>query len=225
MRLSDVSSWRNNNFIQFIKPPDPTFNSNRKRLNKLIGETLSKDGKVLDLGSGGRKLHDRIINFDLSQFNHVDIVGNAHFLPFNNNSFDFIIATAVLEHVMYPQVVVDEIYRCLAINGMVYAETPFLQGFHSDPHDYQRYTLTGLKVLFEKFEERDSGVCVGPVSVLTWYIRKFPTIFFKNKLVNKMIEFITGWLFFVFKYLDILFSKASNAHSLASGLYFLSYKK
>ena len=88
----------------------------------------------------------------------------------------------------------------------------------------QRYTKDGLRVLFSQFEEQDIGVCVGPVSVLTWYVRKFPTIFFENIYIIRAIEFIMGWLVFVFSYCDYLFSKAKNAHIIASGLYFLGRK-
>ena len=39
-------------------------------------------------------------------------------------------------------------FRVLKPGGYIYSEVPFLQGFHADPDDYQRYTLQGLKILF-----------------------------------------------------------------------------
>jgi SAM-dependent methyltransferase len=216
---------RQNKFIQLIKPPDPTFNTNRKKVHQLISRSLKQGGKVLDLGSGGRKLDNQVVNFDVGLFDSVHVVGDACQLPFRERIFSLIIVTAVLEHIKYPQQVVVEIRRCLKQNGRVYAEIPFLQAFHADPHDYQRYTISGLKVLFNEFEEEESGVCAGPISVLTWYLRKFPTIFFKNELINKAIEFITGWIFFFIKYLDFLFARTQNAHILASGLYYIGNKR
>ncbi|MFQ5753884.1 MAG: class I SAM-dependent methyltransferase, partial [bacterium] len=207
-----------------LRPPDPNLNSNKGKLRRLIRRVAENHGKILDLGSGGRNLAPGIINLDTDLYQQVDIVGDAHQLPFREKSFDLIIITAVLEHVKYPIKVVHEIQQCLRIGGTVYAEIPFLQGFHSDPHDYQRYTTLGLKTLFEDFKEEELGVCSGPISVLTWYLRKLPTIFFENFLIIKAIEFFTGWAIFVFKYLDYFLVRAKNSHILASGIYFIGIK-
>jgi|GEM_PF-4041333 len=49
-------SWRTKKFVQWIKPPDITFNTNKQKLNRLVNNILLKKGRILDLGSGGRKL-------------------------------------------------------------------------------------------------------------------------------------------------------------------------
>jgi SAM-dependent methyltransferase len=217
-------SWRQYKFRQFIKPPSSTLNVNRKKVKKLIAEIANQDGRILDLGSGGRKLAPQIVNFDIDRFDNVHLIGDAHQLPFKNGSFQLILVTAVLEHVQNPQLVVNEIQRCLQPGGIVYAESPFLQGYHADPHDYQRFTKLGLNILFKDFSLQETGACIGPISVLTWYFRKLPTTFFSNIYLIKGMEFITGWLCFLFKYLDYIFIKAKNAHILASGLYFIGKK-
>jgi ubiquinone/menaquinone biosynthesis C-methylase UbiE len=218
-------SWRRRKIIQWIKPPDPVLNVNKKKLKRLVDEVSTENSKILDIGSGGRKISDRIINVDVELYNNVNVIGDAHNLPFLNNVFDMIIITAVLEHVKQPEKVIDEIWRCLKKNGIVYAEVPFLQGFHADPTDYQRYTKVGMQFLFKEFDEYECGVCSGPFSVLTWYIRKLPVIYFKNIYLIKLIEFITGWFVVIFKYLDYLTVYAKNAHILCSGLYFIGIKK
>ena len=217
-------SWRKSRLIQWIKPPDVTFNTNKKKLRQLIDDVSSKNGKILDLGSGGRRINDCAINFDLDIFDDVDVVGDARHLPFVDGKFELIIVTAVLEHIPSPEKVVLEMKRCLKNGGRIYAEVPFLQGFHADPNDFQRFTISGLRVLFDGLNEEESGVCVGPISVFTWYLRKFPTIFFSNIYLIKGIEFFTGWIVFLFKYLDFFLVKAKNAHVLASGLYFIGSK-
>jgi SAM-dependent methyltransferase len=215
------NSWRKYKIAQWLKPPDITFNAKRRKLRHMVDEVLFKDGKILDIGSGGRNLGMGVINFDIDKFDQVAVVGDAHQLPFGAQQFDLIIITAVLEHVTNPEKVIHEVMACLKIGGRVYVEVPFLQGYHADPHDYQRYTLSGLKILFQQFKEEESGVCDGPVSVLTWYLRKFPTIFFKNIYLIKCIEFITGWLFFSLKYLDYFIVRAVNSHILASGIFYI----
>ena len=43
-------------------------------------------------------------------------------------------------------------------DGVVYAETPFLQAVHEGPWDFTRFTESGHRWLFRAFERLDSGV-------------------------------------------------------------------
>lgn len=216
---------KDNKFIRFIKPPSATLNTNKRKIKNIIKKAVFQDKKILDIGSGGRNFDEKVIKIDLVAYDNVNLIADAHKLPFKENSFDLIIATAVLEHVKEPANVVEEIWRSLKPKSTIYVEIPFLQGYHADPNDFQRYTIQGIKSLFKKFEEIESGACSGPFSVLTWYLRKFPTIFFKSVYIIKMIEFLFGWLFFVVKYLDYIFVRARNCHVLSSALYFIGSKK
>jgi len=209
---------------RWLKPPDPVYNSEKKKLMNLINKYLKNNGKVIDLGGGNRELAKGILNFDICMDDNVNILGDAHLLPFKNETLDFVISTALLEHVKRPRIIVNEILRTLKKQGIVYVQVPFLQGYHADPHDYYRFTIEGIQELFCDFEMIEKGVCVGPISVLVWYLRKFPTIFFKNYFINKAIEFVTGWLLFWLCYVDIFFIKAKNAHVLASGIYYIGKK-
>ncbi len=79
-----------------------------------------------------------------------------------DESFDGVICQAVLEHVLDPYRCVEEIHRVLRPNGLVYAETPFMQQVHGGTHDFTRFTHLGHRRLFRKFAEVDSGVVCGP---------------------------------------------------------------
>jgi hypothetical protein len=105
-----------------------------------------------------------------------------------------------------------------------YVEVPFLQAFHADPADFQRYTINGLQNLFRDFRILEAGVCVGPFSAIAFFLRKFPTIFFINKYIAKSIEFIVGWFVFWIKYFDWLFINVKQLHVVASGIYLLATK-
>ena len=90
------------------------------------------NGLVLDVGSGGAPypradiLVDRLSgeehrnNLKLVIDRHT-IFADAHFLPFKNNSFDFVIASHILEHMSKPALFLDEIER---IGNAGYIETP-----------------------------------------------------------------------------------------------------
>ena len=71
--------------------------------------------------------------------------------PLQAGSADCILCTEVLEHLQDPQACVDEIYRLLRDDGLVFASTPFFYPVHADPYDYQRFTDDGLRQLFRNF--------------------------------------------------------------------------
>ena len=94
-----------------------------------------------------------IISSDVSFGPYTALICDAHDLPFEDNSFDGVIVQAVLEHVVDPNRCVSEIYRVLKDNGLVYAETPFMQQVHMGRYDFTRFTHLGHRRLFRKFEE------------------------------------------------------------------------
>ncbi len=148
-----------------------------------------------------------------------------HYIPFKNTTIDLILCQAVLEHVIHPQKVVKNIGCTLKLGGVVYAEIPFLQGYHGDPRDYTRFTLRGIEHLFSQFDKIDSGVCVGPFSTICWWLRKVPTIFFSKISFIFVVEFIFCWLTFWLKYFDYIFIRAKNAHMLSAGLFYIGNKR
>jgi SAM-dependent methyltransferase len=126
----------------------------RKCLNRELYK-LHLRGITLDIGSKRAPysdICDELITLDMRHFEGVDVLGNAHNLPFKENSFDNIIMTSLLEHVQEPQKVVDEAYRIIKPNGLIVVYVPFMYPIHRDPHDYWRFTDEGLKFLLRNFE-------------------------------------------------------------------------
>lgn len=115
------------------------------------------DALVLDCGSGDRSYPDaRVVNFEYSQFSAPDVFGDGHRLPFRDNSFDFILSQAVIEHLYNPFQAVDEIHRVLKPGGLVYAESAFMQPLHAVPYHFYNTTGWGLSNLFKEFEVVDA---------------------------------------------------------------------
>jgi ubiquinone/menaquinone biosynthesis C-methylase UbiE len=156
----------------------------------------------------------------------IDIIGDAVLLPFRSASIDAIICSALLEHVINPETIIQECLRCLKPDGAIYIEVPFLQPLHMiEAGDFRRYTKTGLELLLHDFTLIESGICIGPFSIVAWYLRKFLTIFIHSKYLINLIEFILGWLTFWIKYFDFFVAKAKNLDILNGGVYFLGQKK
>ena len=92
---------------------------------------------ILDIGSSEglllAALEGNRVAFDISPFNlkHViaeDVIpvsGFAEKLPFKNEVFDRVICAALLEHVLKPEMIADEITRVLKPSGKVIIVVPF----------------------------------------------------------------------------------------------------
>ena len=107
--------------------------------------------KTLDLGCGKSILADVAtdrIGLDIKYQTSVDVVGDAHVLPFASGVFDQIICSEVLEHLKNPKQAVSEMARVLNDDGRLVVTVPFIYPVHEAPHDYQRFTEYGLKNLF-----------------------------------------------------------------------------
>tara|TARA_B110000003_G_scaffold41648_1_gene38815 strand:- start:8839 stop:9774 length:936 start_codon:yes stop_codon:yes gene_type:complete len=180
---------------------------NRTTTNNLtnISERLNKltNPKILIIGGGSvgvgveilyEKFHDNIICFDVYDSKFVDFIGDASSIPFNDNSFDFILIQAVLEHVYDPNLVVKEIYRTLKNNGLVYAETPFLQHVHEGAYDFTRFTVLGHRILFKSFEKISTGYIGGIGQSMLWSIEYFFRSIFRSKGIGKIFKLLFFWL-------------------------------
>jgi SAM-dependent methyltransferase len=126
-----------------------------------IKEALEKHarGNFLDLGCGNKpyeSLYKPLTNDQIgcdviqSDKNRVDVICLATDLKFDNNSFDSILCTQVLEHVYDHHTMIKEIYRVLKPGGHIMLTVPFAWEKHEEPYDFFRFTPHALKELFEE---------------------------------------------------------------------------
>ncbi|HBP39519.1 MAG: hypothetical protein UR11_C0002G0247 [Candidatus Woesebacteria bacterium GW2011_GWC1_30_29] len=213
-------NFEENKFIKSLFPPSDTLRIVNKE-NSLIRK-LPKNGIALSIGSEIKS--KKVINLDINPDMDIDIVADITSLPFKDNSLDLVICQYVLEHVKDIKKAVSEINRVLTPNGLVYISMPFLQLYHPSPSDYNRLTLDGLRFLMKNFHEVETGIGIGPASALAWILREFIASFFDNKFLHRITLFITGWLIFPLKYLDLFLVKKKHAYILASSFYYIGKK-
>jgi len=123
----------------------------RVELEKFISEN-SSDRLTLDLGCSNSPYSHYFknrIGLDVNKGRGVDVVADAHDLPFEDGKFDIILCTEVLEHLHSPHVAISEMKRVLKVGGKLILTTRFIFPIHDAPGDYFRYTKYGLRYLFK----------------------------------------------------------------------------
>lgn len=117
-------------------------------------------GTVLDVGCGAQPYRSllapqvKYIGIDTadskSHFGYelpdaIYFAGNSW--PIEDSSIDFVLCTETLEHVRVPDILLKEVSRCLVSGGTVLFTVPFAARWHFIPHDYWRFTPSGLERL------------------------------------------------------------------------------
>lgn len=153
------------------------------------------------IGEGADRLYEdttiRLVSFDIYASEDVQLLADAHAIPFADASFDGVWIQAVLEHVLEPTKVVGEIARILKPGGVVYAETPFLQGVHEGAYDFTRFSESGHRWLFRDFYRLGSGAVMGPFANLVSAVGgavKALTRSDKLMLLSQLSLFWLNWL-------------------------------
>ncbi len=190
-----------------------------------VFDPLPDGALCISVGGGPSRPHPRLVNLNIGPFPEVDVVADAHALPYADGCVDAIYCEAVLEHLPDPARAVREMFRVLRAGGQAYAITPFLQHYHGFPHHYQNFTITGHCHLFESqgFAVGESGTCVGPVYMMVGMVANFI-----SELAPRWVRWpllkawgLTGVLI---RPLDLLANRSEKAHRLASTTYLVARK-
>lgn len=150
------------------------------------------------VGNGTEMLYDRpdvrVLSFDIYPSPLVQFVADAHQIPLPPGSVDAVVVQAVLEHVLDPPRVVGEIHRVLRQEGLVYAETPFMQQVHAGAQDFTRFTANGHRWLFRCFDELDSGAVTGPGTALLWSVDHLVRGLTRSQLAGRLARVPLLWV-------------------------------
>lgn len=194
---------------------------------KKILSFLSKDSVILNIGSGPERLGDEFINVDVFPFPEVDVIASARQLPFRDDSIDGIVSESMFEHVFNPNDVAKEAVRVLKPNGLLYVSVPFIHPYHASPNDFTRWTIDGLKNLFEDLEPVKTGVRSGPWSALLMFLAYWLGVIFSfgSKKTAPFIAHIFMIILGPLKYPDFIFAKLPGSEAVSAHLYFIGRKK
>lgn len=214
------------NFLVYLISPVFVF---QKDTYKRVLPYIKKDDQsfILNIGSGPFRLEQNFINVDIAPYENITVIADAARLPFRNDSVDAVINIVILEHVPEPERVVGEMYRVLKPEGVIYTHIPFMQGFHASPHDYSRWTSTGIVRLHHHFEELETGVGAGPTSSLVWILTEWSAILlsFRIKFLYKILYVLFTLILWPIKFIDIILIGHPMAKNIASTFYFIGRKE
>jgi SAM-dependent methyltransferase len=226
LRRDDMRTSLRNRVMDFFEGSNQIGVANSRAVLREL-KSLSKEPALLIIGGGGLGagvetfLQDasvQVIATDVYASANTQVVADAHHLPFDDGVFDGVWITAVLEHVLEPQTVVNEIWRVLKPAGLVYAETPFMQPVHGNAYDFTRFTACGHRWLFRRFEQIDAGASAGAGHALAWSVRYFVRAFLGSKIAT-----FVALPFFGLRLCDN-FADARRTADAAMGLYLFGRK-
>jgi SAM-dependent methyltransferase len=178
-----------------------------RRGNRLAPELLSyfprsqQRGMMLDLGCGHGDFRDICAHTNM-EYVGIDyggtarVLADAHALPFKDESFDFIISFAVLEHIRHPLVAMREAHRVLKRGCRFIGSVAFLEPFHLD--SYYHFTplavhslLTGAGFQLDQLEANPTWTGLRAMS----WMSLFPhaPMWFSNLLVLPLHLLHRAW--------------------------------
>jgi len=196
-----------------------------RRVHEFILSKISKNcDSILDVGSGSawvadqfKKTEVKIISLDISKKNavkakekvntdtHSPIVADSFKLPFQSNSFDTVIASEIIEHVVEPKWFVKELFRVVKPIGKLIITTPYKEKlrYYLCVHCNQK---TPVHAHIHSFDEKKLlSLLPNDGNINSWET-------FGNKLLIFLRTYIVlqYFSFKIWKFIDIIGNKMKN---------------
>ena len=181
---------------------------------------VKKDNILVELGSGNRRCREDVVNVDIFPFPNVDVLSDIKKVPFGDNTVDYIIIDAVLEHVAEPQEICREVFRILKAGGMAFCVVPFIHQYHAHPKHYFNITEDGLQYLFRGFSKCEVKLYRGPTSAIVSLIAEYFALALSGNRSNVYMGIRAFVLFFIswLKYLDKLWFRSKKSMRICNAL-------
>jgi SAM-dependent methyltransferase len=164
--------------IDYQAIPIPRLLSHGNRMTRELLSYFPKSrngGMMLDFGCGNGEFRE-ICSQTNMQYVGIDwsgpapILADGHALPFRDESFDFILSFAVLEHLRHPIVALREMYRVLKAGSRLIGTSGFIEPFHLD--SYQHLSPLALDCLLKtagfKIEHLEANTTWTGLRALGW---------------------------------------------------------
>ncbi|MBC7427469.1 MAG: methyltransferase domain-containing protein [Bacteriovorax sp.] len=168
-----------------------------------------KTSRKLNLGAGTIILND-FVNLDCAQIPGIDVVHdlNSYPWPFEDNTFDYVLAEDLIEHLNNPMTAIEEIHRITSSGGIAEIQVPYWNSWsaNTDLSHRHRFTehsfdyfdpgrkLGQLRYYYSnaKFNITEEEIAITPI--LPWLpLPRFSYFKIKNKFILKFFYFLAGF--------------------------------
>jgi SAM-dependent methyltransferase len=173
-------------------------------------------GLVLNIGWGphSTRTDANWINLDIEPHEGCDLIADAHWLPFRDNSLEGVHSSGVFEHLHRPFRVASEIYRVLRPGGVMLCEVPFLWPMHNSPSDCFRYTPDGLQSVFSQLKTIDVVPSLGPLTAMALMCEHVAGTLLPGRS-GFVPMWLAAWIMHPLKFLDPWFVRHNPASATA----------
>jgi len=130
---------------------------------KVCGENLPILEPIYEFGSYQVKSQEKLANLrpffpqkdyigaDMRKGPGVDVILDLHDIKLPSESVGTVLVLDTLEHVEFPRIAINEIYRILKKNGVLIISSVMNFPIHSFPYDFWRFTPEAFKSLLREF--------------------------------------------------------------------------
>jgi SAM-dependent methyltransferase len=152
-------------------------------------KSVRLEGKGIDLGSrDGSSAQYRYMDTSGAEITFTDLhpkddtvvqLDVESNFPIDSESFDFVLAFYLLEHVFDTRHVLAEAFRITRPGGMIFGVIPQTEQYHPDPDDYLRFTSSGISRFLTQAGYKDVQtvpIGTGPASIATGTISSLAKI-------------------------------------------------
>lgn len=131
-----------------VTPPDSRHVSQNISNYSPPSSIAELPGIKIHIGSGNVPCNDpNVVSIDILPNTNVDMVAEAEFLPFADNSIVWAESGAVFEHLYNPVAAAAEVRRVLSPGGQFYIDTAFMQGYHGFPSHFLNMTPQAVETM------------------------------------------------------------------------------
>lgn len=211
-------------------------------LKAIKDNLINFSGNLLDVGCGKMPYKDYILkNSSITKYTGIDIetallydqkvkpdfTWDGNTLPFENESFDTVIATEVLEHCPDPFIIFNETNRVLKKNGVFFFTVPFLWNLHEVPHDEFRYTPFSLNRMLTKCDFTSinlyatGGWHASMAQMLGLWVKRAPMQQRRRRVLTAVLKPIIKNLYKLDRHSKVTFTEGD----MITGIYGTAYKR
>ena len=138
-----------------------------------LSKQIPNGSTVLIIGTGEKGSyyktmfpHCDVITSDVHNEFQPDYIFDGHYIPFEDASFDAVLAAQVIEHTINPWKFCSELQRVTKNDGLLQIEAPQNYPYHAEPYDFFRFTFTGMRSLFPQCDVINTEITEGNAAMV-----------------------------------------------------------